>query len=159
LVKAASSGEGLDRVFITGVSPIVLSDMTSGYNVAKNIYLRPEFDDLCGFHENEIHAILKKIAGECGFSDEKTEEALNMMRAFYNGYNFSYNTPGPIYNPTLSLYFFDNFGRDCGYPKEISDSNLAMDRGKIEYNASAGFRFIRPDMRQYKLPDHLIEFK
>lgn len=132
-VKSASSGRGLDRVFITGVSPIVLSDMTSGYNVAKNIYLRPEFNDLCGFHENEIYEILKNIAGECGFSGEKTEESLNMMRAFYNGYNFSYNTPGQIYNPTLSLYFFDNFGRDCSYPKEILDSNLAMDRGKIKY--------------------------
>jgi hypothetical protein len=38
-VKSASSGRGLERVFITGVSPVVLSDITSVYNVAKNIYL------------------------------------------------------------------------------------------------------------------------
>ncbi|MFQ5615489.1 MAG: AAA family ATPase, partial [Anaerolineales bacterium] len=45
VVKAASTGRGLDRVFITGVSPIVLSDATSGYNVAENISLEPEFHE------------------------------------------------------------------------------------------------------------------
>ncbi len=50
-VKAAASGRGVDRVFITGVSPVVLSDMTSGYNVGENIYLEPAFNDLCGFTE------------------------------------------------------------------------------------------------------------
>jgi hypothetical protein len=132
-VKAASSGEGLDRVFITGVSPIVLSDMTSGYNVAENIYLRPEFNDLCGFHEAEIADILNRIVADCGLSEESASESLEMMRTFYNGYNFSYDTQGRIYNPTLALYFLKNFGRDCRYPKEILDSNLAMDRGKIKY--------------------------
>ncbi|MEY4717611.1 MAG: hypothetical protein RL563_229, partial [Pseudomonadota bacterium] len=53
-VKASAGGMGLDRVFITGVSPVVLSDMTSGYNVAENIYLLPEFNALCGFTEAEI---------------------------------------------------------------------------------------------------------
>jgi len=132
-IKSASSGRGLDRVFITGVSPIVLSDMTSGYNVAENIYLRPEFNDLCGFHEAEIADILNRIVADCGLSEESASESLEMMRTFYNGYNFSYDTQGRIYNPTLALYFLKNFRRDCRYPKEILDSNLAMDRGKIKY--------------------------
>jgi hypothetical protein len=46
VVKAGAGGLGLDRVFITGVSPIVLSDMTSGYNVGENIYLEDQFNDL-----------------------------------------------------------------------------------------------------------------
>jgi hypothetical protein len=57
-VKAAAGGLGLDRVFITGVSPVVLSDMTSGYNVGEDIYLKAEFNDLCGFTETEIAAVL-----------------------------------------------------------------------------------------------------
>jgi hypothetical protein len=39
VVKAASAGGGLDRVFLTGISPVILTDITSGYNVARNIYL------------------------------------------------------------------------------------------------------------------------
>ncbi|TGN99879.1 ATPase AAA, partial [Candidatus Thiomargarita nelsonii] len=48
-VKSASSGRGLERVFITGVSPVLMTDITSAYNVAEDIYLEPEFNDLCGF--------------------------------------------------------------------------------------------------------------
>jgi len=60
VVKSATSGLGLDRTFITGVSPVVMSDMTSGYNIAENIYLKPQFNDLCGFLEEEIATTLKK---------------------------------------------------------------------------------------------------
>ena len=45
-IKSASTGRGLDRVFITGVSPVVLSAITSGYNVAENIYQHSEFNAL-----------------------------------------------------------------------------------------------------------------
>jgi hypothetical protein len=65
-VKAAAGGMGLDRVFITGVSPVVLSDMTSGYNVGESIYLKPEFNDLCGFTESEVGAVLEQLAAEGG---------------------------------------------------------------------------------------------
>jgi hypothetical protein len=51
-VKSASSGLGLERVFITGVSPVLMSDITSAYNVAENIYFQPVFNDLCGFRES-----------------------------------------------------------------------------------------------------------
>jgi hypothetical protein len=132
-VKSASSGRGLDRVFITGVSPVVLSDITSGYNVATNIYLDREFNDLCGFWESEIQAALSQIAKHCGFPDSTADDALTMMRTFYNGYRFSYNADNLLYNPTLVLYFLARFQRYCEYPDDLLDSNLAMDRGKIRY--------------------------
>jgi len=132
-VKSASAGRGLDRVFITGISPVVLSDITSGYNIAENIYLRPEFNDLCGFWELEIADTLTQIARECDLPQEKATEALTMMRTFYNGYSFSYDTNNFVYNPTLALHFMKSFQRDCQYPRELLDTNLAMDRGKITY--------------------------
>ena len=132
-VKALSAGQGVDRVFITGVSPVVMSDISSGYNVARNISLRPEYTDLCGFHETEIAAVLEQVAQDCGLGAEKITEALDMMRTFYNGYRFGYEPGELIYNPTLALYFLDNFSRDCTYPHDILDSNLAMDRNRIKY--------------------------
>jgi hypothetical protein len=132
-VKSASSGRGLDRVFITGVSPIVLSDITSGYNVAENIYLKSKFNDLCGFRESELADTLAQIVQACHLPPEKAVEALTMMRTFYNGYGFSYDTDDFIYNPTMALYFLKSFQEECQYPGEILDSNLAMDRGKIAY--------------------------
>jgi hypothetical protein len=53
---------GIDRVFLAGVSPVVLSDITSGYNVAENISPLPCFNDLCGFRESELRVALEAVA-------------------------------------------------------------------------------------------------
>lgn len=132
-IKAASAGEGVDRVFITGVSPVALSDITSGYNIAKDISLEPEFHDLCGFWEPEIANALTEIINAHHIPEAQIEETLMMMRTFYNGYCFSYQIAVPIYNPTLSLYFLEQFQKRQQYPRELLDRNLAMDRGKIAY--------------------------
>jgi hypothetical protein len=133
MIKSASSAGGLARVFMTGVSPIVLSDITSGYNIAENISLDQELNDLCGFWESEIETTLKEIAAECNFPDVEVTKALDMMRTFYNGYCFSYRKESLLYNPTLAIYFFKKFQKNCQYPDNMLDSNLAMDRGKIRY--------------------------
>ena len=132
-VKAGAGGMGLDRVFITGVSPVVLSDMTSGYNVGESIYLEPEFNDLCGFTETEVGAILTQLAAESG--GWSAAEAQATMRTFYNGYRFSEEATESLYNPTLSLYFLKALARDGHYPRRMLDENLAMDRNKLAYVA------------------------
>ncbi|HAS51985.1 MAG TPA: AAA family ATPase, partial [Gammaproteobacteria bacterium] len=129
----AGVGQGIDRVFITGVSPIVLSDMTSGYNVGEDIYLKAAFNDLCGFTEAEIAAVLEQLAAE-GATWSPTE-ALNLMRTFYNGYRFATKADERLYNPTLSLYFLKSLQAEGGYPEEMLDENLAMDRSKLRYIA------------------------
>ncbi len=131
-IKSLTEGQGLDKVFITGVSPVVMADITSGYNIAKDIYLMPEFNDLCGFHETDIQKALHKIISECGLSADKEEEALSMMRTFYNGYTFTYSQEAGIYNPTLVLYFLEHFQDYCTYPRKMLDRNLSMDRSKIK---------------------------
>jgi len=134
-VKASTSGSMFDRVFITGVSPVVMSDITSGYNIAENIYFEPEFNDLCGFKQKEIEDVIKQIVDQCGFEKEKIQEAVNLIKTYYNGYTFSHTVHERIYNPTLSLYFFKQFEKTCNYPRNILDSNLAVDESKLEYIA------------------------
>ncbi|MCP4696823.1 MAG: AAA family ATPase [Gammaproteobacteria bacterium] len=134
-VKESAEGGGLDRVFMTGVSPVVLSDMTSGYNVVKGIYQRPEYADLCGFTSAELHDAVQQVISECGLPMAKVQDVVNVMRTFYDGYRFSTRADETIYNPTLVLYFLDNFIRDCEYPEKILDDNLAMDRNRIHYVA------------------------
>ncbi len=133
-VKAAAGGQGLDRVFITGVSPVVMSDMTSGYNVGENIYLEPVFNDLCGFTEGEIGVVLGRMAGEGGAWS--AAQALETMRTFYNGYRFSAKARESLYNPTLSLYFLKYLQNHGEYPDPLLDENLAMDRNKLRYIAN-----------------------
>ncbi len=132
-VKSATKGLGLERAFITGVSPVVMSDITSGHNIAENIYLSSEFNDLCGFDESEIRAILEQFVTDGKLSPEQFDDVLRIMRTFYNGYAFTYNHAPVVYNPTLALYFLKHLYHYGSYPRRIMDSNLAMDKGKIAY--------------------------
>lgn len=100
-VKATAGDLGLDQALITGVSPVVLSDMTSGYNLGEGIYLKAAFNNLCGFAEAGIAALLERLAAG-GWPGPR--QALAMRRTFYNGYCFSENGGERLYNPTLSLY-------------------------------------------------------
>nr|VFJ70589.1 MAG: PD-(D/E)XK nuclease superfamily protein [Candidatus Kentron sp. FM]VFJ72440.1 MAG: PD-(D/E)XK nuclease superfamily protein [Candidatus Kentron sp. FM]VFK19673.1 MAG: PD-(D/E)XK nuclease superfamily protein [Candidatus Kentron sp. FM] len=133
VIKAGAGSRGIGRVFITGVSPVAMSDLTSAYNVAKNIYLQARFNELCGFREDEIATMTARVAEECGLPRSRAIEAVWMMRTFYNGYCFSRETDRRVYNPTLALYFLEEFLDNCRYPHKILDSNLAMDRGKMHY--------------------------
>ncbi len=135
VIKSGASGSGIDRVFLTGVSPVVLSDMTSGYNVAEDLSNDPDYHDLCGFTETELHAALEAMATARRLEADQTAIALDLMRDFYNGYRFSSQRDKRIYNPTLALYFLKYLGRHGVYPSRLLDDNLAMDRNRIQYVA------------------------
>jgi hypothetical protein len=134
-VKEGAEGRGIDRVFLTGVSPVVLSDITSGYNVAENLSQRPWLHDLCGFTEGELRAALEAVAVAHPLDPGQTDTALTLMRDFYNGYRFSLRREERLYNPTLALYFLKRLAEDGEYPEQLLDDNLAMDRNRIQYVA------------------------
>ncbi len=133
-VKDGAGGLGIDRIFITGVSPVAMSDVTSGFNIAENIYLRQAFSNLCGFTEDEVAATLQEVVETCGYPPDEAGKALQMMHTFYNGYRFHQHAER-VYNPTLVLYFLKRFQAECRYPRDMLDSNLAMDRNKLRYAA------------------------
>jgi hypothetical protein len=147
-VKAATEGQGLERVFVTGVSPVALNDITSGFNNAINVSLDPALAALCGFREYEIRGLLERIGTERGLSAEALEAALDTMRTWYNGYLFTRPSPGtgtadqvePVYNPTNVLYFLMHLARWGTPPEQLYDENLRTDRGKLNFLArtSAG---------------------
>ncbi|MEZ4731952.1 MAG: AAA family ATPase [Caldilineaceae bacterium] len=131
-VKGAMD-EGLGRVFITGVSPILLSDVTSGYNISQNISLRRDLSDLCGFTEAEVQVMVEAVVQQCGLPPTKAQEVMAVMRTFYNGSRFAYEEEPLVYNPTLVFYFLKYFQRECSYPRELLDTNLAPDYQKLVY--------------------------
>ena len=88
-IKSMGSGDGIDRVFVTGVSPVVMNDITSGANVFEDIYWFQQFNGLCGFWKSEVTDLLEQVIAERGFPlterAGKQAEALDMMRTFYDG--------------------------------------------------------------------------
>jgi len=134
-VKGAASGMGLERVFITGVSPIAMSDITSAYNVAKNIYLLPQFNQLCGFTEEEVTDVIRHLMEQQNLPVQQLGDVIAMMRTYYNGYRFARKSGHHVYNPTMVLYFLEHFADNGSLPENMLDSNLSMDRNKIHYIA------------------------
>ena len=140
-VKTAMAGQGLERLFLTGVSPVVMSDLTSGLNIVENIYLYPELADLCGFAGGEVQGLLEDLYAEQVADGSpplwSTEEAHDMLREWYDGYRFAPEAAGKVYNPTLALYFLKYLQRTGKYPRQMLDANLAADEDKLEYLAAA----------------------
>ena len=134
-VKSALGGLGLDRVFIVGVSPVVMHDVTSGFNIAENVYLRDDFGSLCGFTDAEVGAMARQIIADCQFPPENASEVVELLRIFYNGSCFRVKCQEAIYNPTALFYFLKHLQRTCEYPRRLLDSNLAPDFQKIAYIA------------------------
>lgn len=136
VIKASAAEGAIGRVFITGVSPVVMADMTSGYNVATSIYLNEEFNQLCGITEAELGELVQQVAQESCAEQTNYKALLTSMREYYNGYRFCYDLDQPtIYNPTLCFYFLQYYQRRCQAPFEMLDGNLAMDAGRIRYMA------------------------
>lgn len=134
-LKSATQGYGLERLFLTGVTPLVLSDLTSGLNIAENISLEEGLNTLCGFTEEEIHGLLEEIVSEWG-GDLSVDEAQDMMRTWYNGYCFAPSggaVQDGVYNPTLALYFLKYLQRKGTYPRQMLDTNLAADENKLRF--------------------------
>ena len=118
----------LKRLFITGVSPVTMDDVTSGFNIGTNISLDPVFADLVGFRHEDLRAISDYYAAECGFDGER---AYNTALTWYDNYRFgSFNAP-PIANTTMVLSFFSYLWRTKQFPNELVDENLRTDYAKI----------------------------
>ena len=129
---AGYSDGGLERMFITGVSPITMDDVTSGFNIGKNISLHPKFNDMLGFTEEEVRNLLEMYR-DYGVFNQEVEAALDIMREWYNGYRFAKSAQGDLYNTDMVLYFLDESIPNRGMPDELIDTNVRIDYGKLRH--------------------------
>ena len=129
---AGRSGGGLERLFITGVSPITLDDVTSGFNIGKNISLLPEFNAALGFTEAEVRGLLQTYR-EAGALALDEETALDVMREWYDGYRFAEDAKETVYNTDMVLYFLDAAMPNKPMPNKLIDVNVRIDYGKLRH--------------------------
>ena len=117
----------IDRIFITGVAPITLDSLTSGFNIGKDITQDEEYNDMIGFTKEELVGILNNQ----GISEEEQEKILPIMKENYDGYKFSLNAENQIYNSNMCLYFLSDYIRLGKIPNRLIDMNIASDYSKI----------------------------
>lgn len=123
-------GEGIiDRFFATGVTPVTLDSMTSGFNVAENITLDNKFHNMAGFTERELRLLIENTIYEEGKFD--IDVVISDMRSWYNGSKFSPDADEKLYNPQLVISFLSNFSNNLTYPREMANINVTSDYKKI----------------------------
>ena len=146
-LKLATTGTDapVTRLFVTGVTPVTMDDVTSGFNIASNISLNPAFATLTGFTHGDLRDMLAYYRAHAGFAfDEAT--VFETMRRWYDNYRFSPETgpdgkePPHVANPTLVLYYMQYFLQNHKPQPELVDRNLRTDYMKIRHVITEGRR-------------------
>ena len=123
-------GEGSIRTcFCTGVLPVTMDDLTSGYNIAEILTLHPDFINMLGFTHAEADAYLRYVLDKYTGSQERYDEIWQLIVNNYDGYRFSPKGE-KLFNATILTYFLKKFAVNKGeVPEEMIDENLRTDIG------------------------------
>ena len=132
ILKTATGGVNapVTRLFVTGVSPVTMDDVTSGFNIGTNISLDPRFADFTGFRHDDLRAIADYYGAHCGFDADKAYEA---ALTWYDNYRFGSANAQPLANTTIVLGFFSFLWRTHQFPDNMIDANLRTDYAKIRH--------------------------
>ena len=124
-----------DRIFLTGVSPVTLDDLTSGFNIGWNLSTHPALDKMLGFSTDDVRTMFNYYK-EVGMLPAhcNVEAMIEEMRPWYDNYCFSEDCledPGRVFNCDMVLYYLRNFTSYGRSPKNMLDPNTKTDYSKL----------------------------
>lgn len=128
----AGTYSSIKRCFITGVSPVTMDDLTSGFNIGTNYSLAPEFNQMMGFTEEEVREMLAYYSTNSPFR-HTIDELIDVMKPWYNNYCFALKSFGrtALYNSNMVLYFVKNYIQYGEAPRNMIESNIRIDYEKL----------------------------
>ncbi len=136
-LKAGTGTGALGRMFVTGVSPIMLDDLSSGFNIITHLSGEEDFNALAGFTRadvergvDELLASKPELARDPKVGDRAA--LLETMERYYNGYRFSTRATERMYNSDLVLYFLRRVAGSGRYPDQMLDLNVRTDYGRLQ---------------------------
>ena len=123
----------IEHVFVTGVSPVTLDDLTSGFNIGTNYTLSYGFNEMVGFTEQEVREMLTYYSQQFDFH-HSTDELIEIMKPYYDNYCFAEEAFGEttMYNSNMVLSFLYKYiDNRCRIPKDMLDENIRVDYNKL----------------------------
>jgi hypothetical protein len=112
------------RIFITGISPMMINDLTSGFNMSTDYSLFPKYNEMLGFTRDEVEWLMQ----ETGIDKSLIKVD---METYYNGYMFNKNGKNRVYNSQMILYLFNQILQLGEQPKDVVDTNLQTDYERL----------------------------
>ena len=117
----------VDRIFITGVAPITLDSLTSGFNICSDKTLDRSFNEMLGFTKNEVVEMMKYL----NIEEKEQNNILPILKDNYDGYKFNIDATEKIYNSNMTLYFLNEYIKYNKPPRKLIDMNIASDYSKL----------------------------
>ena len=134
-LKAATSTSTsvVNRILVCGVTPLTLSDVTSGYNIGINISLDSKFNSLVGFTESEFRQMLTYFRDATGVFRHSVDELIAFVKPWYDNNCFSPRAVDRehLYNSDLALNFVRQYIDEGLMPESMYDSNIDTDADKM----------------------------
>ena len=127
LMKEGRKTGAIYNVFITGVLPVTIDELASGFNIANFITLHPTFENMLGFTQAEVDRLLNDIYHEYDIEPATRNQVGEVIRNQYNGYHFVDPDGEAVYNATILFYFLNWFCEFKTIPEYLTDMNLKTD--------------------------------
>lgn len=133
VVKDYSSSV-IERIFLTGVSPVTMDDLTSGFNIADNYSSNSVFNNMIGFNESEVRTLIDYYKSRVELP-HTTDELINIMKPWYDNYCFATESLGEptMYNSDMVLYFMNRYLLNKDIPNNMLDANIRTDYNKLRH--------------------------
>ena len=129
----AGTDTAIERVFVTGVSPVTLDNLTSGFNIGTNYSLAYRFNEMVGFTEQEVREMLTYYSTQYEFHNT-VDELIETMKPYYDNYCFAKEAYGEttMYNSNMVLSFLYKYiDNRCRIPDRMLDENIRTDYNKL----------------------------
>ena len=133
--STSNADAAVERLFITGVSPITMDDVTSGFNIGTNISMLPQFNNIIGFSEDEVREMITYYKDEDALPEDVTVDGLvEIMKPWYDNYCFSEDRlEERMFNSDMALYFLNSYLQLGKAPKMMVDNNIRTDYSKLRH--------------------------
>ena len=131
---------GFERIFLTGVSPVTLDDLTSGFNIASYVSQYSELNQLLGFSETDVKEMIKyyhSVGMIKGDLQQQTDFIISTIKPWCNNFCFSLksfeNNEPSMYNGMMVLYYMNLYMKNGQFPDDMTAPNSMMDYGKLDH--------------------------
>ena len=125
-----------ERIFMMGVSPVTLDDVTSGFNIGWNISIKPEFDEMLGFSTTDVVEMFTYYKEHGSIpADSDIDAIVNDMKPWYDNYCFAKQAlkkKTRMFNCDMVLYYLRNYMDNGCSPRQMIDPNTRTDYGKMK---------------------------
>jgi len=126
-LKRGRKDGSIANVFITGVLPVTLDDLASGFNIADYLTLNPTFECMLGFTQPEVSKLLDEVYRDYAIDPVTRDQVEAVIKANYDGYHFVNPDDNALYNSTILMYFLKWFTEHKEIPEYLTDLNLRTD--------------------------------